>query len=377
MPATKVFVVGGTGAQGTPVVRGLVSDGKYAVKVLTRDVQSTRAQQLQSLSPKVELFQGNAISEADLRKGLEGCDGLFLNIDGFTVGEKAETFWTMRIYELAVEYKIKHFIFGNLDYGLRKGGYQAKYRTGHYDGKGRMADWLLAQHRLNRGLPFYDMSLAIFTTGPYIEMTLSQGTPMAPVVEADDNGEEVVMWKVPLTENGAVVHVSLDDCAYYVRWLFDHPEYDGLDLEVAVEHVHYAELAAAFERVTGCKAKFVDISMEEYWATGPMAARASAPAGYTADINESGTLSVKDNFTGFWNVWRDSGKNEGVVKRDYALLDKIHPQRIRTVEQFFRLEEERAKAEGTTLLGRIKNPRPVLKLQADFMKKALERMSKA
>jgi nucleoside-diphosphate-sugar epimerase len=372
MPVQKVFVVGGTGAQGIPVVRGLVSDGQYAVKVLTRDLQSDRAKQLQVMSPKVELFQGSLTSEADLRKGLQDCDGLFLNIDGFTVGEKVETFWTMRIYELAVQYKIKHFIFANLDYGLRKGGYQDKYRTGHYDGKGRMADWLLDQHRLNGGKPFYDMTLAVFTTGPYIEMSLAPATPMAPRIETDESGEEIVVWKVPLTEQGAVVHVSLQDCAHYVRWLFDNPDQDGIDLEVAIDHVHYADLAAAFERVTGFKAKFVDVSFEEYWTTGPMAARAAAPAGYTADINEPGTLSVKDNFTGFWNLWRDSGNNKGVVKRDYALLDKIHPQRIRTVEQFFRLEDEKARAEGSNLLERVRKGRPVLKIHDD----ALKRMAK-
>lgn len=365
MTVSKVFVIGGTGAQGIPVVRGLVADGRYAVKVLTRDVKSNRANQLLAMSPKVEVIQGTFTSEADLRSGMEGCDGIFLNIDGFTVGEKAEMFWTMRAYELAVRYKIKQFVFGNLDYGLRKGGYDDKYRTGHYDGKGRMADWLLAQHRLNKEQPFYDMTLAIFTTGPYIEMAIAAGTPMAPRVETDENGGDTVVWRVPLTEGGAVAHVSLEDCAYYVRWLFDHPEQDGIDLEVAIEHVHYAELAAAFERVTGCKARFIDTSLEEYWATGPMSTRGDGSAGVQVDPNEPGRMTVKDNFTGFWNLWRASGRNEGVVKRDYALLDKIHPDRIASVESFFRLEDERARANGSSLLEHVKAGRAVLKLQED------------
>ena len=103
MSIFNVFVVGGTGAQGIQVVRGLVADGKYAVKVLTRDPDSRRAKELLELSPNVELFPGTLTSEADLREGLKGCDGAFVNIDGFTVGEKTEMFWTMRIYELAVE----------------------------------------------------------------------------------------------------------------------------------------------------------------------------------------------------------------------------------------------------------------------------------
>jgi hypothetical protein len=30
----------------------------------------------------------------------------------------------------------------------------------------------------------------------------------------------VVTWRVPLSE-GAVPHVALEDCGYYVRWLFE------------------------------------------------------------------------------------------------------------------------------------------------------------
>lgn len=362
MSLHKIFVIGGTGAQGIPVVRGLVSDGRYAVKVLTRDLESSRAKQLLGMSPKVDLIQGSLTSEGDIRNGLQGCDGIFVNIDGFTIGEKAEMFWTMRIYELSVQHGIKHFIFGNLDYGLRKGGYDDKYRTGHYDAKGRTAQWLLGQHALNRAEPYYDMKMGIFTTGPYMEMTISVGTPMTPSVETDDAGREVVVWRVPLTDRGAVVHVSLDDCAHYVRWMFDHPERDGIDLEVAIDHIHYGDLAAAFERVTGCRARFVDTAPEEYWRTGPLSARGDRAAGVEADMAEPGTLSVRENFTGFWNLWRASGGNEGVIRRDYALLDEIHPRRIRSAEQFFRLADERARAEGSSLLDHVKAQKAILKL---------------
>ncbi|MET7656657.1 MULTISPECIES: NmrA family NAD(P)-binding protein [unclassified Streptomyces] len=46
---STIFVVGGTGAQGMPVVRALVADKKYSVKVLTRDAGSPRAQALLAL----------------------------------------------------------------------------------------------------------------------------------------------------------------------------------------------------------------------------------------------------------------------------------------------------------------------------------------
>ena len=59
---SKIFVVGGTGAQGIPVIRGLVKDKKYTCRVLTRDINSARAQQLLALG-NVELVEGTFASE--------------------------------------------------------------------------------------------------------------------------------------------------------------------------------------------------------------------------------------------------------------------------------------------------------------------------
>ncbi|KAK5240108.1 hypothetical protein LTR40_012239, partial [Exophiala xenobiotica] len=70
---SHIFVVGGTGAQGIPVIRGLVKDKKYKCRVLTRDANSARAKDLLALG-NVELLEGSFASEADLRKGFRGCD---------------------------------------------------------------------------------------------------------------------------------------------------------------------------------------------------------------------------------------------------------------------------------------------------------------
>src|SRR5262249_49190926 len=37
---SKIFVIGGTGAQGMPIIRALVADKKYSVRFLTRDPAS-------------------------------------------------------------------------------------------------------------------------------------------------------------------------------------------------------------------------------------------------------------------------------------------------------------------------------------------------
>lgn len=85
--ASKIFVIGGTGAQGIPVVKALVADKKYQVRALTRNTKSARAQELLALG-NVELLEGTFADEDVLRAGYRGCDGAFINIDGFNSGEK-------------------------------------------------------------------------------------------------------------------------------------------------------------------------------------------------------------------------------------------------------------------------------------------------
>lgn len=321
---SRIFVIGGTGAQGLSVVRGLVGDRKYSVLALTRDQSSSRTRKLAGLGD-VAMLEGSFANEAILREGLRACDGAFVNIDGFNAGEKTEMYWAIRAYEIALEEKIGFFVYGNLDYTLKKARYDSRFRTGHYDGKGRIGEWILLQNQANRER----MGAALFTTGPYMEMAFSSRTPMTPTIE-----DGTLTWRVPLGD-GAVVHVALDDCGYYVRWLFDHPDRaNGMDLEVAIEHVRYADLAAAFERVTGHPAQYIDTSLDDYF-NGPLKAAADLPAGYNADPNDRSTMSFRDNFTGFWNQWKHD-----IISRDYDLLDEIHPGRIRSVEEWLRKAEQ-------------------------------------
>jgi uncharacterized protein YbjT (DUF2867 family) len=82
MAPPLVFVIGGTGAQGLPIVEALVKDGQYAVRVLTRDKTSPRSRKLATLSPNVSFLEGSFASEENLRAGYAGADYAFVNIDG-------------------------------------------------------------------------------------------------------------------------------------------------------------------------------------------------------------------------------------------------------------------------------------------------------
>jgi hypothetical protein len=192
-------------------------------------------------------------------------------------------------------------------------------------------------------------------------MTISSLTLMTPTIE-----DGIVTWRVPLGD-GAVNHVSLDDCGPYARWLFDNQERaNGIDLEVAIAPITYNELAAAFEKVTGHKAQYLDTSLEEYFKTGTMSRAANIPAGYNADPNDPATMTITQNFSGFWNLWKHK-----VLDRDYKLLDEIHPTRIRSAEEYFRREDANGRARGEGgLWDRVqpRNLKPILKLAEDGRK---------
>ncbi|KAI1148953.1 hypothetical protein F4825DRAFT_453941 [Nemania diffusa] len=335
MTSTRLIsVIGGTGAQGIPIVKALASSGLYTVRVLTRDPTNARFKELQSYGP-VEAATGTFASESALRALFRGAWGAFVNIDGFNSGEKSEIFWTIRAWELAIEEGVQLFVLGNLDYAYKKSGFRPQFHAGHYDGKGRVGDFILAQNKDAEYREQTKMRSALFTTGPYIEMTLGKDTPFAPVVEDD-----TVVWRLPLA-GGAVPFTALDDCGYYVKYLFDHPdEADGLNLAVALDHVTFPEYTQAFTAVTGHPARWEDTDLHQFIERifGP---QVDKPAGYNADPSDPATMTLRQNFTAFFELWRNSGGNKGIIKRDYEFLDRIHPGRIRSVEEWLRREEKK------------------------------------
>ncbi|RYC55614.1 hypothetical protein CHU98_g10601 [Xylaria longipes] len=52
-------------------------------------------------------------------------------------------------------------------------------------------------------------------------------------------------------------------------------------------------------------------------------------------------MTMRRNFSAFFTLWRNSGGNKGVIQRDYELLDRIYPQRIKTAEEWLRRENEK------------------------------------
>jgi uncharacterized protein YbjT (DUF2867 family) len=331
----KFLVIGGAGAQGLPIVKALATDSSSTIRVFTRSTTSANAKLLSSIS-NVSLQVGSSTSEPDLRAAFKDITHAFVNLNSFVLGQKAETYWGIRIFEIAVESGVKHFIWSSLDNVLKDSGYDEALRCGHYEGKARVAQWMKAQ-------PQNPMSWSVLTTGPYVEMLNETQRP-----KQDEDG--VYVFRAPLGD-GAVPYIHLDDLGEYVRWIFDNPsESMGFDLKIATEHIGYAELAAAFTAVTGKAARYENLSMEvAFEKNGSMSPEHKLGSEYEGPDDDT-LMTVRQNFTAWWRIYQRCADNKGVIQRDYEMLDRILPTRVKSVREW--MEKTGYSAEHKPLLNR-------------------------
>jgi uncharacterized protein YbjT (DUF2867 family) len=132
-----ILIIGGSGAQGSAIVRVLVQTGHYSIRVLTRSTTSDASKELAGLEG-VTLIEGDSSNVAALRSAFKDVDACYVNTNGFALGEKAEIYWGIRTFEIAREAGVKHYVWAGLPYVYKRSGYDPKYNTGHLDGKGRV-----------------------------------------------------------------------------------------------------------------------------------------------------------------------------------------------------------------------------------------------
>ena len=144
-----VLILGGAGAQNAVVTKVLSAAGTYAVRLLTRSASSAHAVELGTL-PNVDLIEGDCYEEDALKSALEGVELCFVNTNGFAIGEKNEIYWSIRMYEIAHEAGVKHFIYSSLPYVLRNGNFDSKRRVPFVDGKAKVSRMSLASHLVQR-----------------------------------------------------------------------------------------------------------------------------------------------------------------------------------------------------------------------------------
>ncbi|PQE29308.1 hypothetical protein CJF30_00004343 [Rutstroemia sp. NJR-2017a BBW] len=326
MSRKEILVIGGTGAQGLPVVKAISASTSFSARVLTRNSNSARAQELASL-PHVSLIQGTQDSQKDLHAGFRGVYGAWVNTDGFTLGEKNEMFYGMRAYEIARGEGVKHYVYAATDYAVRDAGWDEQYHWGHNDAKGRVGEFILAMAKRDKEEGKEEMTTSLITTGPYADMLMDG------MFVPEEREDGVFVWRNP-ARSGKIPLIALSDVGHYSLWLFEHPtESSTLNLRVGTASVSFAEIAETFTRVTGKPAIHEYVPLEAYLTHAEP--YPNAPANFAAgpDVaRDEASMTWKENFSAWWRFWGE-GK---CVPRDEKMLDRVLPDRIKGLEEWMR-----------------------------------------
>lgn len=174
------------------------------------------------------------------------------------------------------------------------------------------------------------MKWTIIRSGPYMEMLSAL---MCPAEQADGS----LHFQLPM-DDGAIPFIYLGDFGRYIDWVFSNRDVSaGLDLGIATTHATGTQVAEACEKATGKPSKYTPIPIE-VWNSVAWKALPNGPdtkIGFqTVKDHDSLLMTFGENFAHWWKLYQASADNTGLIQRDYAFLDKILPDRVKSVDDW-------------------------------------------
>lgn len=256
-----IAVVGATGAQGSGLVRAILNDksGEFAVRALTRDVNSDKAKELARLG--AEVVAANVDDAESLKRAFSGAHGAFCVTffwDHFS--PEKEIAHARAMAEAAKSAGVKHAIWSTLEdtrkwvplSDNRMPTLQDKYKVPHFDGKGE-ADKIFAE----LGVPttylltsFYWDNFIFFGMGPKptadgkFAITFPMGDKKLPGIAASDIGA----------------------CALGIFKRGN--EFIGKTVGIAGEHLTGTQIASALSRAIGREVVYNAVEPEVFRSFG-------------------------------------------------------------------------------------------------------------
>jgi len=201
-----IAVVGATGAQGSGLVRAILNDpkGGFAVRALTRDVNSDKARALGELG--AELVQADVNDEASLKRAFDGAYGAFcVTFFWEHMSPEKEIAHAGAMARAAKRAGVGHVIWSSLEDTRRwvpvdddrMPTLMEKYKVPHFDAKGE-ADRLFKE----QGVPttilhtsYYWENMIYFGMGPKagpdgkLAITMPMGNSKLPGIGVEDIGK--------------------------------------------------------------------------------------------------------------------------------------------------------------------------------------------
>jgi uncharacterized protein YbjT (DUF2867 family) len=255
-----IAVVGATGAQGGGLVRAILADpqGGFAVRAITRDVNSPKARELARLG--AEVVAASVDDEASLAQAFAGVYGAFcVTFFWDHLSPDREKAQAGNMARAAKQAGVKHVIWSSLedtrtDVPLsddRMPTLLEHYKVPHFDAKGE------ADHLFTEAVPttvlltaFYWDNFIHFGLGPkkgpdgVLAITLPMDDKKLPGIAAEDIGK----------------------CAYGI--FKAGPKYIGKTVGIAGGHLTGADMAASLSKALGQPVRYNAVPPDVYRSFG-------------------------------------------------------------------------------------------------------------
>lgn len=256
-----IAVVGATGAQGGGLARAILDDpdGGFAVRALTRNVQSDNARALAKRG--ADVVAADSDDEASMERALQGAYGAYFVTNFWEhFDPEREKAQARNMVKAAKAAGLEHVIWSTLDDTRlrlplddeRMPTLLEQYKVPHFDAKGE-SDVYFLEARLPVTLlktSFYWDNLIHFGMGPkpgsdgVLELVLPMGQAKLPGIAAEDIGR----------------------VAYGLFKAGD--AYIGKRVGIAGEHLTGAEMAQALTKSLGREVRYREVTPAQYRALG-------------------------------------------------------------------------------------------------------------
>jgi uncharacterized protein YbjT (DUF2867 family) len=223
-----IFVTGGTGNQGGAVARNLLQQG-FKVKVLTRNINSTKAQNLKKTG--IELVKGDLNNPDSYREHLKDVHGVF-SVQTFENGIEEEINQGIKLATVAKEVGVKHFLYSSAI------GADLNSNVPHIESK-----FKIENHIKQIGLPF----TIIRPTSLYENFLIPQ------VRKGILKGKLVQ----PINRDTIQQYVAVEDIGKAAAKIFQNSDlYFGRTIPLATEQLSTQEVADIFSDVLNKKIEY-------------------------------------------------------------------------------------------------------------------------
>ena len=250
-----IAVVGATGAQGGGLVRALARDGTFAIRALTRDVTSHKAQALATLGATVVAADLDDIES--LKRAFDGAYGAFCLTNYWEHFSPERELAQARAQAQAAKHAgLQHVIWSTLEDTRRwvplgdnrMPTLMEKYKVPHFDAKGEA----------NAEFTSLGVPTTLFHTSFYWENLIYFG---AGPKKGPDGKLAITM---PMADK-KLPGIAVEDIGKCALGLFKRgSEFIGKTVGVAGEHLTGAQMAAALTQALGQEVRYNAVQPDEY-----------------------------------------------------------------------------------------------------------------